>query len=270
MKKLLLLVLPLLFLSGCSLTGYEKTNQEINSQVENAVMMTWIENKECTLEKLIDVPIIIMDDVVKNCTQKKKNGTFVDGLWWGFPTYIIANGQMLDNFNDDEVVCEISDNNSRFPQGKYTKTNPNYILEYEAIQKVIGKWLVNEINLYPYSVTMYCQNDDTECLSMIDLWWRTDWKNYFVAWFRNDFINEEWFTKKVYVINDKIYSPWSYIIDIGVTVKSSRNFVNIEDNKIIVKRIKNGKVIWDPWTSDEEEIEKLKTSFILETCEIDL
>jgi len=49
---------------------------------------------------------------------------------------------VLDNFNDDEVVevvCEISDNNSLFPQGKYTKTNPNYILAYEAIQKVIGK-----------------------------------------------------------------------------------------------------------------------------------
>jgi hypothetical protein len=168
---------------------------------------------------------------------------------------------LLGSMNNDEtgsgIVCQQSDGQKLLPLWA------NTLQWMDAIKKVIGKWYINQIMGKQYPESMYCNDNDQDCMDMLNYEWWIDGINYFVAGFR---INPDWAFKVYYVINDKVYLPGQTETAYGWLAKSAWNFASIKDGKIIVKRIKNTEVIWDPQTMSPQQ---LKTKFILETCEID-
>lgn len=266
MKKLSLIVLLFSFLI---ITWCGKINQGTNSQVETGIILTWTEDDTCGLDKLANIPILIMDDLVKNCTETKTEWNFIDWLWWVFPDYVILKNKIVTIAYDDPsintgIICEDVDDN-KFNR-KFIQANPSDIPWYDSVTKVIGKWLIDRIAGMVYPDNMFCKDNDTKCKSMIDYGWRTDGTNYFVAWFRSDLIEPE-DSHILYVINDKLYNPWTSKLGNGVMDESKRNFVTIQNNKIIVKKLLQWEVVGNIQTMD---VTQLKSKFILKTCEINL
>lgn len=266
MKKIsfMIVVFSLFVLVGCGKHNIIVQDQQSGFIDSWSMITSWSESYPiCALEKLSDIQILQMDDLVKNCTEKKKEWKFLDGLGWVYPMFVIANNQVLvASFNNDEtgntIVCQESNGQKLLPLG-------NNILEWHAVvAKIIGKWYINEVAGKQYPDNIYCQNNERDCADMLDYWWRTDGQNYFVAWLRSNTPSEY---TVYYVINDKLYSPWESKLGQGIMQESKWNFVGIQNNKIIVKKIKNGVLVWDPATMDPAQ---LKSNFTLETCEIDL
>ena len=261
MKKITVIALLCccIILAGCG-----KATQEVKEEpTEVTAVSTWIVSGTCIRENLLDVDILVMDDLVKNCTEKKKEWSFLDGLWGVYPEYIISNNQILTTvYNNwtpiDGSICEDTEGT------KYIATNPTELPWYDTITRIIGRWLLDEIEGKVYPDNIYCSNNDSDCADMIDYGWRTDGQNYFVAWYRWKMTSE---SKIFYVIDDKVYDPWKSMLGRGIMTESKRNFAGIHDNRIIVKKISAGTLIWDPDTMD---VTQLKSNFILKTCEIDL
>lgn len=265
MKKIIGFVF---FFSLLVLVWCGKNTQEIVQDVP--VVLSWAESGVCVKEQLLPISPLVMDDLVKNCTEEEKEWLFIDGLWWVFPEYVIVNDQVVSNVWGSTitsgVVCEETDSN--WYQVKYTLPTQEIAFGmlpwHEAMKRVIGKWLIDKIAGKEYPDNMYCKNLD--CADMLDHGWWTDGKNYFVAWFRSDLVSPE-DRHMLYVINNKLYYPGKSKFSLWIIETSKWNFVDIQNNKIIVRRIKNSKVIWNPDTMPPEQ---LKSTFTLETCEIDL
>lgn len=273
MKKLSLIALlfSIVILSWCwknnpeNKIDYSDYSWSLSAQEE-------IKFPNCVPEKLIDVQIFNMDDLVKNCTTKQKEWIFLDWLGWFTPTYSIYNNQIVTELSNDPslvsgVVCRKT--NANFINN-YWLTDPLNITWYEITKTMIGRWLIDMIDGNSYSDIMYCTDDDTDCLDMKEFWWWIDWQNYFVAWYRSILMSpEDW--HKLYVINDKIYYPWKTEIWGWIMKNSKWNFVWIKDNKIIVKRMKWWMLKWNPNFQDPAlDPTTIKSTFTLETCEIDL
>jgi hypothetical protein len=250
-------VISLLILAGCWKTV----------QTEDISTDTWAvwtgEFPLCANEQLVEIPILVIDNLVKNCTEKNKEWKFLDGLGWVYPMYVIANNQiLLGSFNNEEtgsaVVCQQRDEQKLIALDTYT------LQGMDAIVRVIGKWYISNIVGKQYPDTIYCKDNDSDCADMLDYEWWTDGQNYFVAGYREP-TNTNY--SIVYVINDKVYNPGESKLGNWIMQQSKRNFAGTNENKIIVKRIKNGILIWDPETMT---IDKLKSTYVLETCEMDL
>ncbi len=260
-KLLLFGILSLFIFTGCG-----KYNQGIFSQNGTGVVLT---SGTCILDPLNNVSLLVMDDLVKNCTETKSEWIVLDWLGWVFPDYVILKNQIATVIYDDSnivagIICEDTDKNGY--SEKFMPTNSEDIPWYNSLTKVIGKWLIDRVAGMVYPDNMFCKASDTECKSMLDYGWRTDGKNYFAAWFRSNLLSPENLLR-LYVINDKVYNPWVNKLGNGIMEESKRNFVSILKNKIIVKKIMQWAVIWDPQTID---VAQLKSKFILKTCEIDL
>ena len=234
----------------------------------------------CVTEQLAQIPILVMDDLVKNCTEKKEEWKYRDGLGWVYPVYIIANNQVLSmSFNNDEtgdrVVCQENDGTKLLIPTWVTGLTWYGDIEipwYATTLKVIVKWFINLIADKVYPDSMRCRETYQDCMDMIDYGWWTDGQNYFVAGYRST-RNQNYTGAgtnpdliKYYVINDKAYYPWE-TKESGVITESKRNFVGIQNNKIIVRRMKDWVLVGDQKTADPAT---LKSNFTLETCEIDL
>lgn len=216
--------------------------------------------------QLADATILNMDNLVKNCTQKKDKWRLLDWLGGIFTIYKIFSGQVLfssprgDSMPAKDTFC-IDENEN---QWGVTNWLTEISINKNSLDRVISKKLINEIkgdvNIYD---NYYCDDTraDADCSSMLDYWWRSDGNNYFIAGFRNGDL--------VYVINDKLYHPGTTKTsqDGHLMNQSKRNFVWINNNKIIVRRIKDSVAIWDINT---EEAYGLWTNVTLETCEISL
>jgi len=223
----------------------------------------------CKQEILKDAPIFTIDNLVKNCTTKKSNGTVVDGLWGLYPEYTIAEGQILIPSYDDvslpDSICKIDDW-GYLPRSDSTRKNA--MTWYDAVQKIIGKWLLNTIAPRENPDIIYCSKNNQECEAMIDYEWWTDWSNYFVAGYRDPWSDSR---KLFYTINGKIYYPGKNIEGTWFLKQSKWNFVWIQDNKIFVRRIVNWKLPQGVSVDQAlQHVDTIKTDIWIETCTIDL
>lgn len=276
MKKvsIISLFLSLIVLAWCGKTLQD--NQVLMSQNEipapELTTTTWMIAPLCVQEQSVESEIIVMDSVVKNCTQQQKEWMFLDWLGWVCPEYVIYNNQVLtsiynpETIKPEDIICQTSDWVGYIipPQNGFNTDIPSN----DILQKVIGKWFVQTFEPKCYPDTIYCQEQDTECTSMIDYGGWTDGIQYFVAGTRNTSDGE---AKKVYVINDKIYDPWQSSVEGGIMKDSKRNFVSIQNNKIIVRKISWSKINGNPNLQDPSlDPSTIKTDYTLKTCEIDL
>ncbi len=297
MKKLSLIafLFSIVILSWCGKIDQKK---EISPDVWSYYLSWWttqelIDNTpDCIPEKLVDIQMLDMDNLVKNCTTK--NSKWVDAAWgwWLIYQYKIINNQILayDQWWDphDSTVCKIKAKDSDYyefyfnPESNRLISSPDALTWdfgtwwYAVIQKVIWKWFVDEIassasqtfnsepepSVQVISCSDYSCNTNKDISDMVDYWGRTDGKNYFVAWYRTS--NDS--KKLVYIINDKVYNPWNNKTD--DLSKGKRYFAGIKDNKIIVKRIENYKIVGGIIWQDDQS--KLSSEFNVETCEINL
>lgn len=295
MKKLSLIVflLSIVILSWCGrnnqdnnsdylnnvVSGTDKTfinitknTWEVDKNIEKDTSATFTDTKKiarCIPEELSKVKILNIDDIVKNCKEETKQWLFLDWLGWLCKVYDIYNNQLVEMVrnNDDnpnaEIVCEKEDGYLL----KQQQTNDAWTPGLSLFTKVIGKWLIDNVASRCDPDNIYCESNDVDCSSMIDYGWVKEWKNYFLASLRKDSTE----TRQVfYVINDKLYNPW--MSDrFSIMKNSKRNFAWFTDNKAIVKRIKWWKIKWDPNFDDPNlDLTTVKSTFTLETCEIDL
>ena len=223
----------------------------------------------CKEEILEWNPILTMDNLTKDCSTKESSGIVIDGLWGMYPEYTIADGQILTPSYDDvslrDSTCKIGD----WEYGpRDDSVRRNAMTWYAAVQKIIGKWLLNAIAPRENPDSMYCLKEDKECKAMIDYEWWTDWSNYFVAWYREPWSEDR---KLLYVINGNIYYPGKTIEGTWFLKQTKWDFVWVKDNKIIVRRIINWKL--PDWVSVDQALQHVdttKTDISIETCTIDL
>lgn len=75
MKNLLFVasIICLLMFAGCGKTTPTVAEQSTGTLTASGFLL-------CMPENLVDTTIIVMDDVVKHCTEKKEEGLFIEGL----------------------------------------------------------------------------------------------------------------------------------------------------------------------------------------------
>lgn len=207
---------------------------------------------ECIPEKLNDVQIFDIDQLVKNCKEEKKEITLSDRAGWPNEELFIYNNQIVRNdpFEDPtKIICYKN-------WEKYMSLRWDWS-SYSILNRLIWKWLLDEISNHQSDAISRCSQ--TYCSDMLYSNRRQDGQNYFIAWYRNqDNLNSQ---KQLYVINDKLYYPWKVSEN-----QESWAFVWIKNNKIIFKKRQNISSMlpnsYNDGTWDE--------TFILRTCEIDL
>ena len=121
MKKIFIFALLFfcIFLVGCKKVSVNNTAILTNSWIVTVV--SWVQYPVCIAEKLADVKIITIDDVVKNCTEKNKEWKYLDGLGGAYPQFFIKNNQVLTIFygEDNDVTGAVCQDD----EGKYIRAN---------------------------------------------------------------------------------------------------------------------------------------------------
>lgn len=251
-------------------TQYKNTVQQVKETEKDEI-------PTCKHTPLVEMKPIVMDDVVKQCTIKKKIGKSVEWLWWGMTDYQIFNWELMDDFSTSSIECEdkdwISMKGGETIYG-VTSNEDGYFIWIEAVKRIVKKWYLYSINQGHIPYHFYCSESnngefDSDCLQMSNRMWWLSWTNYFVAGYRDLDQN-----KLYYVINDKLYDPgnddlvdvdwwWDYIKE------SSWLFSHIENNYIVVKKIKD----WQLNSTKNNNLDSDKmptTRYTLETCKINL
>ncbi len=220
--------------------------------------------------------IVYIDDVVTNCTTKKKQGTMEFDLGGVEAYYRIFNGQVWAE--TDLWISPLDNDDTFMTKAKYLYNRNQYICKYQAedwywigviwytytwdssfdfstkdIKKdfllkhpILGTFSF----IYMYNIThTYCPLLDPDCKNMKTQWFWTDGTNYFLWWGQQaDFL-----------INDVFYDNWNRIQHSPENFETEWAFETIKNNNIIVKKMIDGKMIDDN-----------KSTYILKTCEIPL
>lgn len=111
MKKISLraILLGSVLLAGCATTL---------NQGANPTPLAEQKFSTCVPERLADVPIMSIDTLVTNCTEKKEEGPFIDGLGGVYPEYDIINNTIVmaafDNEVPDSVVACQESNGAKY------------------------------------------------------------------------------------------------------------------------------------------------------------
>ena len=112
MKKgsLLAVIFGSILLAGCgtiAVPAQQTPTPEVNSGVTTS--LSGQKFPLCEEEKLADVQVLQMESLVKNCTEKKEEGKFIDGLGGVYPEYDIMNKSIViaafDNDIPDTIIA---------------------------------------------------------------------------------------------------------------------------------------------------------------------
>lgn len=257
---------------------------------------------ECKIPDLIPYQLTKnISDLVENCTTKKKQWSFPDGLWWVFlNSYSFDQNSnsvisLTENFSLDEIwelkvdwnipVCMSHLNwylELWYPIINQSKFSDDSALSLfwrsgsvYALEKALSVWWMKEIYYIYDDGQLYINPDDDDLKINYEIWARSDGKNYFVGW-------KDLSDSLVYLINDYYFNPGKLnkneinLFDTNSSWNSIWYFGGVKDGKIIVNRFKDYHYLWYPVTVKQYidwnyyDQEKNASEFILETCEISL
>ncbi len=254
---------------------------------------------ECSFPKLQSQKVIVIDEVVKNCSTQEKKGQIPDGLggacfdWHAYDQagdrlltmndrtchYGINPQEALQRWVEITFLCkDTSDPRYQIfgtlfqePEMNSESAIKNAQMGNKpfALKKALKSWLLSATIPDVYNLaSLYCTREDPDCAGVYDVGsWADNKGNYFVAGERADLKG-----KTIYAINDKLYFPWEMKGELPSWISSPDQkwtspwlFAGIKNGKIIVKKIK------DCVPTRKEPLEyTLESKFTLETCEVDL
>lgn len=269
---------------------------------------------ECEFEELQPAEITNIDDVVQNCKKEEKLGYL--GILWETQNdsasfyWVTKNWEILEPYimmkekNKFNPTCKIKNNEGIVVLWKWSYSNidPSYsILQSIITNKKIHNKYINIVNTLPnkleeklLQVKDFCIEDCKDFKFRIAI---KNNNNYAIGWLRKpDWSGSlyPWWNNFVYLINDKIYSPWkNNYVDLACSdnscnkwdvyyLEESRRFISsFSWNNLIVKKMINSIPLttkkltlieywkhtahWHWWEKDNPFIK-----YNIETCEIKL